>query len=499
MPALGFAFVSPLLAAKALAAGICDHRRGRANMSDQEELVLSVISEVTRYPREILVPAAQLEEDLGIDSLKRAEIMAVLSARVGRPDMLSAPPVQLRTIADVSQALQTFLAGQPATEARPPAPPTPAPKSAVRQAATHGAANVNGSVPQQIIDLIADVTQYPRELLQPAANLDDDLGFGKAQIDAIFAEIPKRLGLTPSDPAARGAARTIGDIVTSFPSRTTAADGDGRQQRQVVSAPQSKGQQSFAGKIALVTGSGHGLGKVIAQQLASQGATVVVNSFHSRQRGEETTAEILAGGGQAVHVWGSVANEAQLERLFDEISQHFGQLDFFVSNASNGILARLSDVTPEHWDRAFRTSVIALQQGSLRAAELMRRRGGGRIVAISSNGSQRYLDYFGCMGPVKAAVECLVRYLAVELAIDNIQVNAVSAGPIYGELLSKYPDYDQLRPRWEAVVPRKRLNDEQEVADAVMFLLTTGGMTGSVLSIDAGGGQRISAPLPGTS
>ena len=113
--------------------------------------------------------------------------------------------------------------------------------------------------------------------------------------------------------------------------------------------------------------------------------------------------------------------------------------------------------------------------------------------SATANASQRYVDYFGCMGPVKAAVECLVRYLAIELGADDIQVNAVAAGPVLGELLDKYPDFDRLRPKWEATVPRRRLNTEQEIADAVTFLLTASGMNGSVLLVDAGGSQRITA------
>src|SRR5205085_1505679 len=136
------------------------------------------------------------------------------------------------------------------------------------------------------------------------------------------------------------------------------------------------------GKVALVTGSGHGLGRAIAAQLARLGATVVVNSFHSRQRGEDATAEIVAAGGKAVHLWGSVTNPAHLGQIFGQIDSRFGGLDFFVSNASNGILAPVKDISPDHWDRAFRTNVIALHQIALLAAERMRRRGGGKIVAL---------------------------------------------------------------------------------------------------------------------
>src|SRR5205085_2083682 len=110
------------------------------------------------------------------------------------------------------------------------------------------------------------------------------------------------------------------------------------------------------------------------------------------QRGDETTAEIVAAGGKAVHLWGSVVNPAHLQGIFQEIENRFGGLDFFVSNASNGILAPVAQIRPEDWDRAFRTNVIGLHQAALLAADQMRRRGGGKIVALSSIGAQRCLD-----------------------------------------------------------------------------------------------------------
>jgi acyl transferase domain-containing protein/NAD(P)-dependent dehydrogenase (short-subunit alcohol dehydrogenase family)/acyl-CoA thioesterase FadM len=254
--------------------------------------------------------------------------------------------------------------------------------------------------------------------------------------------------------------------------------------------PQS-GNLPFERKVALVTGSGRGIGKVIAERLADLGAQVIVNSFHSRELGEETTAEILARGGKAVHLWGSVANLDHLRGIFREIDSRFGGLDFFVSNASAGVFAPLTAVTPEHWDRCFRTNVMALHQGSLLAAELMRKRGGGKIVALSSVGADLCFDYFGCVGPVKAAVECLVRYLAVELAPDGIQVNTVTAGPVAGDLLNGYVS----RPRWERLTPRQRLLSEEETAEPVLFLLAQDGMNGTTLVVDAAGRLRICEPV----
>jgi NAD(P)-dependent dehydrogenase (short-subunit alcohol dehydrogenase family) len=252
------------------------------------------------------------------------------------------------------------------------------------------------------------------------------------------------------------------------------------------------GARPFEGKVALITGSGHGIGRAIALRLGELGARVIVNSFHSRERGEQTAADIQAKGGDARHIWASVAKPESLKAMFEEVGDRYGTLDFFVSNASNGMIAPLEHITFEHWDRAFRTNVIALHQGAMAAARLMRPRG-GRIVTISSPGAHRYVPYFGCMGTVKAAMESLTRYLAIELGPDNIQVNCISAGPIYGELLNKFPEADKLIPYWESLAAGKRLAEEKDLAPFVVFLLSEEShwITGSVLLADSGGTQRI--------
>lgn len=258
---------------------------------------------------------------------------------------------------------------------------------------------------------------------------------------------------------------------------------------QIAGAPSPDPARRLDGKIALVTGSGRGIGKVIALRLAELGATIVVNSFHSRTRGEETTAEIVERGGKAVHAWGSVANPAHLTRIFEEVDTQ-GGLDYFVSNASTGIFAPLKSVTAEQWERSFRTNVVALHQASFMAAARMARRGGGRIVALSSIGTRWCFDYFGLVGSVKAAVEALVGYLAVELAPSHVEVTAVAAGAVDGELLRQFPD----RPRWETQAPDGQMTTELQVADAVAFLLTSSGMNGTTVVLDGASGVRAHEP-----
>jgi len=294
--------------------------------------------------------------------------------------------------------------------------------------------------------------------------------------------------------------RTVGDLIraveapaarVSLSARSQAAPGLSTAAVERVSK-ESTGE--FAGKVVLVSGSGHGLGKVIARHLAELGATVVVNSFHSPARGDETAAQIVADGGQAIHVWGSVANPIQLAGIFAEIERRCGGLDLLVSSASNGVFTPLKEVSAEHWDRAFRTNVVGLHQGAFLAAALMQRRGGGRIVAISSPVSHRYAEHFGCLGPIKAAVESLTRYLAIELGPLNIQVNAVSAGAFYGETLEgELPDRERLIPYLESRTTFRRLLTERDVSELVVYLLSARArmVTGSVMLIDGGGTQRL--------
>jgi enoyl-[acyl-carrier protein] reductase III len=425
----------------------------------------------------------------------------------------------------------------PAPAANAPAPPAivPAPAAITAEPAAapprppkHG----NGSLEPAafeagVREVFAAVTRYPAEILDVRAPLEEELGVDSVKLGEVFAvlrqkyDLPEQLGVPPED------LRSIGSIAAALrrylleveaaavpapaapvapaagPVQLASAGAPGAAPAGAIFSPPAltpfpAAAQSFAaltpalrpfsGKVALVTGSGRGLGKDIACYLAELGASVVINSFHSRQQGIDTTMEIRERGGDALHVWGSVAKAEHLDAMFGEVEARFGGLDFFVSSASNGMLARLEDVTPEHWEKAFRTNVVGLHQGALRAARLMRCRGGGKIVTLSSPAAHGYVDYFGCMGAVKAAVESLTRSLAVELADDNIQVNCVSPGPVYGELLEKWPESGRLVAQWEANTAYRRLCEARDVSHFVAYLLSEPVklFTGSVLVIDGG-------------
>ena len=385
-----------------------------------EESVQQVFGEVTRYPLDILELEADLEEDLGIDSVKLGEVFSVLQEKYRFPEDIDVSTEKTRTIRDVAQIISDFVSEDS--------------KDANDQAA-----------------LSHDDAQQP-DVVEVSSQRD-----GNGNLD--------------------GGPSLVND-----------------SSDEVVKVATSQGHKPFFDKVALVTDADRGLGKVIAHHLAEQGATVIVNSFHSIADGEKTVAEIKSIGGKAAHIEASLANDAQLHKMFDEIESEFEGLDFFICNAANGTLANLEDVKPEHWESAFRTNVIALHQAALRAAKMMAKRGGGQIITLSSAGSNLIVEYYGCMGPIKAAVESLTQYLAVEFAPSNIEVNCINAGPIYDDLLiNGYPDRDRLIPYWESLTARKKICKADQVCSLMSFLLSEKStfVNGSVVMIDDAGSVPI--------
>lgn len=435
--------------------------------------VRRVFADLTRYPEDILDPGADLEADLGIDSVKRVEIMGRLREALALPAELRLPDRGLNTIGAITQFLDDALRG-----AAPPAPalaPTPVPVVAP------GAAGLAW----------AERVALPAE---PAARRAPAPTPSPTPV-AVPAPAPAPAAPAPLPPPGDLRAVVVDTLIDVLQETRARLDGGPAPRAMPRAAPRAvlSGAPDLRGRTALVTGSGHGLGAVLASALARQGCTVVVNSFHSRERGEATAARIRAEGGDAVHIWASVAQAEQRRRLFAEVGERYGGLDIFVSNASNGLIAPTDQITEEHWEKAFRTNVVALHQGALLARPLMRARGGGKILCISSPGAGRVIEHFSCMGSVKAAQESLVRYLAVELGPENIQVNAISAGPLYGELLNKYPNADRLIPYWETRSAVGRLNTEEEIVGPALSLLSpmSDVITGAVLQVDHGGSLRI--------
>jgi enoyl-[acyl-carrier protein] reductase III len=246
------------------------------------------------------------------------------------------------------------------------------------------------------------------------------------------------------------------------------------------------------GKVALVTGSGRGIGRAIALRLASEGADVVVNFFRNRAPAEKTAEEIRGLGRRSLVVKANVGDLEDLATLYRAVDDEFGRLDILVHNAASGYNRPIAEQTARGWEWTLNINARSLLFGAQHAAPLMERNGGGAIVAISSMGAIRVMPEYAVVGASKAALEALVRYLGVELAPRHIVVNAVSPGLVITEAIRHFSLFgaegatgiEEARER----TPARRICEPEDVAAVVNFLCTPGAamICGQTLVVDGG-------------
>jgi enoyl-[acyl-carrier protein] reductase III len=238
---------------------------------------------------------------------------------------------------------------------------------------------------------------------------------------------------------------------------------------------------TFDGASVLVTGGSRGIGKAIALRFASQGARQVAIGYMRGDRpAEETASELTALGAEPVLVRGNVASS----RIADEVAA-LGPLDVLVHAAATGVIRPALQTEDKHWDWTLSANARALLSLTRAAAPAMP--AGSSIVGISSLGSIRVLDNYTLVGASKAALEALVRYLAVELAPRGIRVNAVSAGVVETGALEHFPNKDEML-ELGARNPVGRLVLPEDVAACVTFLCSPEAdmIRGQTLVVDGG-------------
>jgi NAD(P)-dependent dehydrogenase (short-subunit alcohol dehydrogenase family) len=258
-----------------------------------------------------------------------------------------------------------------------------------------------------------------------------------------------------------------------------------------MSQPPDASAPSLRGKVALVTGASRGIGRATALTLASAGASVYLAADGTPEE-LASSAAACAGAcpsGRAEHGVFDLGDAQAVQRMVDAALASFGRIDILVNNAGMRIRKPFGEFTSTDFDRLIAVNLRAPFLASQAVVPAMRAAGGGRIVTVASQLGIVATPTSSLYGLAKAALIHMTKSMALELAKDRIQVNAVSPGPIETEFaratMARQPGYKAWR---ESQIPLGRWGTPEEVAQAILFLASTSAtfIHGSNLVIDGG-------------
>jgi enoyl-[acyl-carrier protein] reductase III len=226
-----------------------------------------------------------------------------------------------------------------------------------------------------------------------------------------------------------------------------------------------------ADQVVLITGGTRGIGRAIALRLAKERPLHIRLAYCMNHDAARSTLEELRSlGVDASAVVCDVGDEKLQGEMFQQLQSDFGRLDIFVANAARTAFRAAAEIDMRSWRRTQQLNTEAFLVGAQMAARIMRANGGGRIIGLSSLGSRYYMPKYAALGAAKAAIENLARYLAVELAPHNINVNVVSGGFIDTDSMKLIPEYHQLVDHIVSRTPSARLGRPDDLAGVVAFL-----------------------------
>ena len=243
---------------------------------------------------------------------------------------------------------------------------------------------------------------------------------------------------------------------------------------------------SFKGKVALVTGGTSGIGKTTAIEFARAGAKVVLTGRREKE-GAQVVAEIKKLGGEAAFVRADVAKDADVKRMVDFTIDKFGRLDIAFNNAGVEWKGPLDQATEAEYRRIFDVNVWGVLNSMRHEIPVMLKNGGGAIVNTSSVAGHVGLGQVSIYIASKHAVEGLTKSVALEFAKQNIRINAIAPGVIATEMWDRFAG-DELRDQVASIIPVARIGASEEIAAAVLYLCSDNAKftTGTSLVVDGG-------------
>jgi len=242
-------------------------------------------------------------------------------------------------------------------------------------------------------------------------------------------------------------------------------------------------------KVAVVTGADSGIGRAIAIQFAREGATVVVNYAHARDKAEQVQQIIEQNQGKALVIQADVSQYQQATGLITQAVEHFNRLDIMVNNAGMEIHSSFLDVTEEQWDRVISVDLKgAFFCAQAAAREMVKRKTAGRIINISSVHEDLAMPQNAPYCCAKGGLRMMTRTISIELAPYNITVNNIAPGAIHTPIDADVEADPEKIAALLKEIPLHRMGQPEEIAKLALYLASADSayVTGSTYNIDGG-------------